>query len=120
MGFKAILKSIVEDSCGGLGGVIMGYDGISIDEYLREGAGLDVQTLTIEYASVLKEIKRTVGVLKTGELEEVSIITEKCSVVVRGISDEFFIALVLAADGNFGKGRYLLKRAVPGLREALQ
>ncbi|HBA88910.1 MAG TPA: GTPase, partial [Geobacter sp.] len=28
MGFKAILKSIVEDSCGGLGGVIMGYDGI--------------------------------------------------------------------------------------------
>lgn len=120
MGFKAILKTIVDDSCGGLGGVIMGYDGIAIDEYLSEGGGVDVQTLTIEYASVLKEIKRTVGVLKTGELEEVSIITEKCCVIVRGISDDFFVALVLTADGNFGKGRYLLKRAVPGFREALQ
>jgi len=120
MGFKAILKSIVEESCGGLGGVIMGYDGISIDEYLHEGGKLDVQTLTIEYASVLKEIKRTVGVLKTGELEEVSIISEQCSVIVRGISDDFFVALVMGADGNFGKGRYLLKRAAPGLREALK
>ncbi|HBG08271.1 MAG: GTPase [Geobacteraceae bacterium GWC2_58_44] len=120
MGFKAILKTIVEDSCGGLGGVIMGYDGIAIDEYLHEGGGVDVQMLAVEYASVLKEIKRTIGVLKTGELEEVSIISEQCSVIVRGISDDFFVALVMGAEGNFGKGRYLLKRAAPGLREALQ
>lgn len=120
MGFKAILKSIVEESCGGLGGVIMGYDGISIDEYLQPASSIDVQTMTIEYASVLKEIKRTVGVLKTGELEEVSIITEQCSVIVRGINADFFVALVMSADGNFGKARYLLKRAAPGFREALQ
>lgn len=120
MGFKAILREIVEESGGGLGGVIMGYDGIAIEEYLCEGSGVDVQTMTIEYASVLKEVKRTVGVLKTGDLEEVSIISERCCVIVRGISDEFFVALVLPADGNFGKARYLLKRAAPGLREELQ
>jgi predicted regulator of Ras-like GTPase activity (Roadblock/LC7/MglB family) len=120
MGFRAILKTIVEQSSGGLGGVIMGYDGIAIDEYLADTGGLDVQTLFIEYASVLKEIRRTVGVLKTGELEEVSIISEGCSVIVRGVSDDFFVALVLTADGNFGKGRYLLKREAPKLREALQ
>ncbi|QXE91496.1 roadblock/LC7 domain-containing protein [Geomonas subterranea] len=119
MGFKGILKEIVAES-GGLGGVIMGYDGIAIDEYLRDGAGVDVQTMTIEYASVLKEVKRTVGVLKTGDLEEVSIITEKCCVIVRGISDDFFAALVLPSDGNFGKARFLLKRAAPGFRESLQ
>lgn len=120
MGFRTILREIVEESGGGLGGVIMGYDGIAIEEYLREGVGVDVQTMTVEYASVLKEIKRTVGVLKTGDLEEVSIISEKCCVIVRGISDEFFVALVLPSDGNFGKARYLLKRSAPGLREALQ
>jgi len=120
MGFKAVLKSIVEESCGGLCGIIMGYDGIAIDEYLHESGGLDVQTLTVEYASILKEIKRTVGVLKTGDLEEVSIISEQCIVIVRGISDDFFVALVMGGDGNFGKGRYLLKRAAPGLRDALQ
>ena len=120
MAFKAILKTVVEETSGGLGGVVMGYDGIAIDDYLHEGGGVDVQLLAVEYASVLKEIKRTVGVLKTGELEEVSIITEKCSIIVRGINEDFFAALILQADGNFGKGRYLLKREVPRLREALQ
>jgi predicted regulator of Ras-like GTPase activity (Roadblock/LC7/MglB family) len=120
MEFKAILKMLVQQCNGALGGVIMGYDGIAIDEYLTDTAGLDVQTLAIEYASVLKEIKRTVGVLRTGELEEVSIISQQCSVIVRGVSDDFFVALVLTADGNFGKGRYLLKREAPKLREALQ
>ena len=120
MEFKAILKTLVEQSSGALGGVIMGYDGIAIEEYLAGTSGLDVQTLAIEYASVLKEIKRTVGVLKTGELEEVSIISEQCSVIVRGVSDDFFVALVMTPEGNFGKGRYLLKREAPKLREALQ
>lgn len=120
MGFKAILKSLAEENIGALGGVIMGYDGIAIEEYLVESAGLDVSTLAIEYASVLKEIKRTVGVLKTGDLEEVSIISGQCIVLVRGVSDEFFIALVLSPDGNFGKARYLLKREAPKLKEALQ
>src|SRR6185369_16442234 len=120
MDFKAVLKAIVEQVDGAVGGVIMGYDGIAIDEYLVPNPGFEVQILAIEYASVLKEIKRTVGVLNTGELEEVSIISEQCSVIVRGISDDFFVALVMAADGNFGKGRYLLKRAAPELREALQ
>jgi len=120
MGFKEILKTIVEESFGGLGGVIMGYDGIAIDEYLQPGGGMDVGLLAVEYASVLKEIKRTVGVLKTGELEEVSIISEKCCVIVRGVSEDFFVALVLTSDGNFGKGRYLLKREAARLREALR
>jgi predicted regulator of Ras-like GTPase activity (Roadblock/LC7/MglB family) len=120
MAFKGILKEIVDGSCGGLGGVIMGYDGIAIEEYLQNGGGVDVPMLAVEYASVLKEIKRTIGVLQTGDLEEVSIISEKCSIIVRGISDDFFVALVLSADGNFGKGRYLLRREVPKLREALQ
>jgi predicted regulator of Ras-like GTPase activity (Roadblock/LC7/MglB family) len=120
MGFKAILKTIVDESCGGLGGTLMGYDGIAIDEYLGETRGIDVPIMAIEYASILKEIKRTVGVLKTGELEEVSIITQKCTVVVRGITEDFFLALVLGHDGNFGKARYLMKREAPKLREALQ
>ena len=44
----------------------------------------------------------------------------KISGVVRGVSDDFFVALVMEADGNYGKGRYLLKRDVWKLREALQ
>lgn len=98
----------------------MGYDGIPIDEYVTENSALDVQLLTAEYAAVLKEIKRTVDVLKTGVLEEVSINTEFSIAIARVINDDFFVVLVMGSGGNFGKGRFLLRRESPKLGEALQ
>lgn len=113
-----ILRGIVEKAGGGVGAVIMGYDGIPIDEYIREGV-FDVELLAVEYANVLKEVKRTIDVLKTGEMEEIVITTERSKVLIRAINDDFFLMLALESDGNFGKGRYLLKRDVPRLREEL-
>ena len=121
MSFRDTIREIVEQVDGGIGVVILGYDGIAIDEYLTEQAGnFDFQLLAVEYATLLKEVKRTVDVLKTGEMEEVSITTGNTRIVIRTINDDFFIVLVLAKDGNFGKGRFLLQRAVPALRADLQ
>ena len=119
MAFRAILQGIVEQCEGALGSVVMGYDGIAIEEFLAEEGPLDVQLLAVEYASILKEIKRTAGVLQIGDLEEVSIVSDSCRVIVRGVSEDFFVALIQAPDGNYGKGRYLLRRDAPKLKEAL-
>ncbi len=120
MAFRTVLKGLVEGVEGGQGAVIMGYDGIPIDEYIREELSLDIQLLSVEYATLLKDIRRTVEVLKTGEMDEISISTGLTRVIVRPVSEEFFVVFVLDRDGNFGKGRYLLKREAPKLREALQ
>ena len=119
MSFKTILQDIVEHVEGGVGALIMGYDGIAIDDYIREDDPFDVQLMAVEYASALKEIKRTVDVLKSGAMEEVSIISESAQVVVRAVNEDFFVALVLTGSGNYGKGRYLLKRDVAKLQQAL-
>ena len=120
MPFRETLKSLVDNVDGGQGAVIMGYDGIPIDEYIKEDVSLDVQLLSVEYATLLKEIKRTIDVLKTGEMEEISIATAHSRVIVRPVNQEFFVVFVLDRDGNFGKGRYLLKRDVPKIGQALQ
>jgi predicted regulator of Ras-like GTPase activity (Roadblock/LC7/MglB family) len=120
MSFREILKNLVEQVDGGQGAVIMGYDGIPIDEYIKEDVPLDVQLLSVEYATLLKEIKRTIDVLKTGDMEEISITTGLSRVLVRAVNQEFFIVLVLDKEGNFGKGRYLLKRDAPKVGEELQ
>jgi predicted regulator of Ras-like GTPase activity (Roadblock/LC7/MglB family) len=113
-----VLRGVVEKVGGGVGAVIMGYDGIPIDEYIKSGV-LDVQLMAVEYANVLKEVKRTIDVLKTGEMEEIIITTGLSKVIIRAISDDFFVMLALNSDGNYGKGRYLLKRDAPKLREEL-
>jgi predicted regulator of Ras-like GTPase activity (Roadblock/LC7/MglB family) len=120
MSFRETLKVLVGNVEGGQGAVIMGYDGIPIDEYIKDDVSLDVQLLSVEYATLLKEIKRTIDVLKTGDMEEVSITTGLSRIIVRPVNQDFFVVLVLKKEGNFGKGRYLLKRDAPKIAEELQ
>jgi predicted regulator of Ras-like GTPase activity (Roadblock/LC7/MglB family) len=117
--FDDILQNIVEEVGGGVGAVLMGYDGIAVDQYFKPYDEMDMQLVAVEYANILKDIRKTAEILDSGALEEVSIRTEMFLVIVRIINDEFFVALSLLRDGNFGKGRYLLLRAAPRLREAL-
>ncbi len=119
MSFREILKKLVSDVDGAIGAVLMGYDGISIDDYIQDGRTDDIQLLAVEYTSIIKEVRRAVDVLKTGQMEELSLATDQSRIVIRVVNEEFFVLLVLSEDGNFGKARYLLKRAVPLLREAL-
>ena len=109
MSLRDTLNKIVQSVDGSLAAIIMAYDGIPIDEVSIEQTEFDTQLLSVEYATVLKEIKRAVDVIKMGELEEVSISTTRTCIVVRVLNDELFAALILSRDGNIGKGRYMLK-----------
>ena len=119
MEFKDILRDLVKRIDGGRAAVLMGYDGIAIDEYRAEGVGTDIQLIGIEYTSIIKEIKRASGILEGGELAEVSVMTENGIVVVREVSKDYFLMANLAPEGNLGKARYLMKLAVPKLNEQL-
>ena len=119
MSFRDILKNAVEQVDGAIGAVIMGYDGIAIDEFILLCESFDVQLLAVEYATLLKEIKQTVDLLKTSAMEEVSVTTADVRIILRAISDEFFLVLLLKRDGNFGKGRYLLRLHSSRLYEML-
>jgi hypothetical protein len=52
-------------------------------------------------------------------MEEVSIKTERYHIVVRIITADYFVAMTLRRDGNFGKARYLLTRETGNLLAAL-
>ena len=119
--FKTILETIVTSTSGGVGAVLMGYDGIAVDQYLVADVDvdLDLNLVAIEYSNVAKEIRKTAEVLETGELEAVSIKTESFYVLIHALTDEYFVALTVSRNGNHGKGRYLLLREAVNLRKAL-
>jgi len=117
--FNKILERIVTETGGGIDAVLMGYDGIAIDQFCVPGEKADLQLVAIEYANVLKQIRKTTEILDIGDMEEVAIKTERYQVVVRIITPEYFVAMTLRRDGNFGKARYLLSREAGNLRVAL-
>lgn len=119
MPYRESLKALTESVDGSLAAIIMGYDGIPIDEYITAEVPCDMQLVAVEYANLLRDIRRTVELLENGEMQEVSIATDRLRVLVRIINGEFFLVLVMAADGNFGKGRYLLTREALRLKQEL-
>jgi predicted regulator of Ras-like GTPase activity (Roadblock/LC7/MglB family) len=117
--FNEILQRIVEETGGGIGAVLMGYDGIAIDQFFSPDEEVDLQMIVVEYSNVLKEIRKTAEILNLGDMEEISIRTDRFIIVIRVINDEYFVALIINRDGNFGKGRYLMSREGSNLIEAL-
>lgn len=117
--FREILQTIVEQTGGAVGAVLMGYDGIAIDQYFRPCDGIDLQMVAVEYANILRDIRATAEILNTGEMEEVAIRTGTFTVVIRALNPEYFVALTIDRQGNFGKGRYLLLRESARLNQAL-
>jgi len=109
MPLREMLNGIVLSVDGTMAALVMAYDGIAIDEVTALHSELDMQLLSVEYAAVLKEIKRAVNVIKMGDLEEVLITTSRTSVLVRILNDDIFAAIILNINGNVGKARYMLK-----------
>ena len=81
--FNEILQKIVVESGGGIGAVLMGYDGIAVDQFFSPEEEVDVQMVIVEYSNVLKEIRKTAEILSLGDMEEISIRTDRFIIVIR-------------------------------------
>ena len=119
--FKEPLKRIVDNTEGGVAGVLMGFDGIEVESYTKEGGTqkIDISTVAMEMSVVLKHATNAAEILEAGKLEEFSFRAESLTMVVRLLSDEYFLGLALEPDGNFGKGRFLMRVVAPGLTAEL-
>lgn len=111
MSFSQILKEVAQDVKGAKGAVVVGMDGIIVDEYTAE-PGMDLQSISAEYGNILKEVQIASLSLQMGRTNEVSIITDSNDLIMRKINEDYFLALILSPDGNFGKGRFVVRRAV--------
>lgn len=119
MSFQGILKELIDVSGNGIATAIMGVDGLAVAKYVGKSLEYDVETVGIEYGKVLDEIKNASGLLSLGQVEEVVVTTLGTDVILRTISDEYFIALAVARGANVGRARYLLRKAANQVRKEL-
>ncbi len=120
MSLRTLLTGMIQQVEGGYAVMLMGYDCIAIDEVQQGTAPFDVQLMTVEYATVIREIGRTVQVVGAGEMEEVTITTRESCMLIRVLNNELFAAFVLARDANLGKARYLLRANALALLQAVE
>lgn len=114
MSFLEVLKETVDKVDGAVSAIIIGTDGISVQEYTNEKL-IDLTDLSAEASQMIKDIHIASENLGLGEAREFSIISDRCGIILRKINENYYLALVIKPEGNYGKGRFILKTTIPRL-----
>jgi len=90
----------------------MGFDGIPVEEVWSDGMpDPDLEITVAECSSLVVAASRANRGGKLGRLTEMTISGENKAFIVRLMSKDYFIAMVITTGGGFGRGRYELARA---------
>lgn len=117
--FAETLKKVVDGVDGALAAVVMGLDGIPVETYVKAADRVDVNTVGMEFSFILTQVRKAGDSLQVGGLEELSVKAQRLTLVIRMISPQYFVAIAMGPEGNFGKLRYLVRMASPQLSSQL-
>ena len=113
--FTDTLRKVVDNVDGGIAAVIMGLDGIPVETYVRQNNHVDVNTVAMEFSFILTQVRKAGDSLQVGGLEELTVKAQRLLLVCRMLSGQYFVAIAMAPEGNYGKARYLARLATPTL-----
>ncbi|MGI8545446.1 MAG: roadblock/LC7 domain-containing protein [Aridibacter sp.] len=110
--FKDILQEISDRTEGCLSVLIIGLDGIIVEKVRQENEEFaNFEIIIAEYTSLLSRAKKVNDDTELGGLSEMTISNENGIFILRLIGEDYFLAMILSPVGNFGRGRYELRRA---------
>lgn len=110
--FREVLREALARTEGCLGAIIMGTDGIAVEQVWQSaGTDLNLDVAVAEFTSTIANARRVNGEMGFGKLCEITLSGESGIFIFRFVSEDYFIAMVLSPEGNFGRARYELKRA---------
>lgn len=95
--------------------MIMGTDGIPIEKLVvRQAANMDA--VAAEYTTLLRASVSAATDTGLGDLLELTVVTERMSTLLVGITSEYFLFAALQPGAILGRARYALRLAGLGLR----
>lgn len=118
MNFKESLKKIADKIDDVLAVAIGDMDGIILEEYKTDPL-FDITSLVAEYSGIWRTVEKASLSLDLGSSQEISILTEKTTLIVKKINTGYFLLLAAKSEKNFGKGRFLVKKEIAALVEEL-
>ncbi len=114
------LEKIVQNTPGAAGAILMGFDGIAVMQYVSpEYDGIDIESTAMEFSFRFVELRQAAQSLEMGEVTDITIRADNRSVVCRVLTEEYFVAIVLADPAHIGKGRWMLRTTAAELQTEL-
>lgn len=110
MVFTEVLEEVSEkiDDC--IGVVVMGMDGIPIERSILDSSQ-NFDLLATEATTLLRATRQSSEELGAGALKEFIFMTERMTVIAIAITEDYVLLAALRSGSNYGKARFLMKRA---------
>ena len=108
--FKSTLDGIRSRVAGLKAASIIGSDGIAL-QTVGEYSQSSLDGLAAEATAFAKSVRVSNTELGSGDLEQFSIVTDKAVTILSSLTPDYFLLLVLARDGNFGRARFETRKA---------
>jgi len=110
--FKDALEAILERTDGSIGALIMGTDGIAVEMVMsQEADDANLDVAAAEFTSLVRNAQRTGVDTGLGSLRELVVQLESAVIIMRLFTKDYFIVLAIKPDGNYGRGRFELRKA---------
>lgn len=118
--FRDQLRDLVESTPGAVAAVLMGFDGIGVDQYAMPTQSIDTTTASMELSFVFAQLKKLAQELQLGDTKELQISTDRGHWLLRVLSKDYFVALVMeGSKALVGQGRYMLRVRGAKMQEEL-
>lgn len=117
MTFREVLEAIRTRVEGTLAVSLLGLDGIPVDAI--NPAALPLEGISAEFASFFKGLKLSNTELQTGEVQQFAVVTDRYITFLSAVTTDYFLLVVLSADGNYGRARFELAKAKSMLQDEL-
>ncbi len=116
----ATLKKIVDNTPGAKGAILMGFDGIVVEQFVRPGEeDLDIESMAMEFSFRFMELRDAAASLEMGDISDITLKAEYGTIIVRCLSSEYFVAALLGSPAHMGKGRWMLRSSAKSLSSEL-
>ena len=115
--FKQMLAAILDRVEGAMAISLIGLDGIAIESVNPKGVAID--SMGAELGGFVKSIRIVSSDLDSGDVQQLTVVTDRYAIFLSAVTHEYFVLLVIAANGNYGRARFELARARQPLRAEL-
>jgi predicted regulator of Ras-like GTPase activity (Roadblock/LC7/MglB family) len=89
---------------------LVARDGIPV-ESVNTDPQLDLEVLAAELVSQVRVISDDHKELNVGEVRHLAVSTDRFTLMVTGVAEGYYLLLVLADSGSYGRARFELRRA---------
>jgi predicted regulator of Ras-like GTPase activity (Roadblock/LC7/MglB family) len=97
---------------------LVAKDGIPV-ESVSSDPDLDLEVLAAELVAQARSISENHRELDVGEVQQLSVMTDRLTLMVSSVAADYYLLLVLGPEGNYGRARFELRRARLLLEEEL-